>query len=570
MHSSVTRVRGGRAWLQALGAIFAVIVIAAGCGSSGNGGGSDQGAGAPDVTQESSGPVQMGGTVIYGLEAETSGFDPTFDRWAISGNMVAFAIFDPLAAYNAEGEWAPYLAQAFEPNATFDEWRIRVRPNIQFHNGEPLDGAAVAGALSGIKASALAGAALRVVDTISVDPADPMSVIVTTSQSWASFPATLTGQAGVVPAPAQQNLPQGDQKSSQPIGTGPFVYENWVPDNNFTANRNPNYWMKDEQGNAMPYLETVEFRPIPDVQTRSSSLLSNTINMLHTTNNVEIAALKAQAESGTIQAVEDRGENEETFIMLNSSAEPFDDVIARNAVAFATPYESYLNVFQIDPGLATDSAFGAESPFYFDSEFPVQDEERARQLVQEYETKYGRPLSFTLGTTPVPQNVQAAQLLQEAYNAVGMDVRVNAVEQGQYITDAVFGRYQANLWRQFGANDPDADYVWWHMDNIPDDPSGISLNIARFSNPELSEALDAARATPDVEERKRHYQTVQEIWARETPYIWLNTTTWLIAADNSIRDFWNNKLPNEQNVAAIEAIPFQSGSHRLTGTWMES
>ena len=45
------------------------------------------------------------------------------------------AIFDPLAAYNADGDWAPYLADSFTPNADFTEWTIKLRPDVTFQNG---------------------------------------------------------------------------------------------------------------------------------------------------------------------------------------------------------------------------------------------------------------------------------------------------------------------------------------------------------------------------------------------------------------------------------------------------
>jgi peptide/nickel transport system substrate-binding protein len=544
-------------------------LIAASCGggddddAAGNGDGQ---AGSPDVTQAATGEIQTGSKVIYGLEAETSGFDPTNDRWAIAGNMVAFAVYDPLSAYDSEGNIQPYLAESFEPNDDFTEWTIRLRPDIQFHNGQPLDADAVILAMQGIKDSALTGGAYRPIETIGAVPGDDLAVRVTVSQPWASFPTTLVGQAGVIPAPAQLEA-EGDAKARQPIGTGPFVLDTWVPDNRFVAKKNPDYWMRDEQGNAMPYLDEIEFRPITDVQTRTSSLQSGTINMLHTTDQIEINNLRSRAQAGAIQAIEDRGENEESFVMLNSSAPPFDNKLARNAVAYATNYEAYLQTFEIDPELATDSAFGKDSPYYVDDlDFPTYNPDRARELVEEYESTTGSPLAFTLATTPVPANLQRVQLLQQMYEEVGMDVDVTGTEQSQFIVDGVTGAYQANLWRQFGATDPDADYLWWHKSNVTDP---ISLNIARFENDELSDALDAARATPDVEERARQYEIVQRVWAAETPYIWLNSTTWLIAADNNIRDFTNNNLPDADNVASIESLPFQSGSHRLTGTWVE-
>ena len=82
-------------------------------------------------------------------------------------------------------------------------------------------------------------------------PGNDLAVSVTMKQPWASFPATLVGQAGVTVAPEQLNATD-DAKSRQPIGTGPFKYESWVPDNRFIAAKNPDYWMKDEQGRQLP------------------------------------------------------------------------------------------------------------------------------------------------------------------------------------------------------------------------------------------------------------------------------------------------------------------------------
>jgi peptide/nickel transport system substrate-binding protein len=549
-------------------AILSVLaVFAAACGSSGD----DEPEGAedttaPDVTVASGADVTPGGKIVYGLEAETSGWDPTTDRWAISGNMVAFAIYDPLSAYDADQQIQPYLAESFTPNEDFTSWVIKVRPNIKFHNGEDLDGAAVQLALDGIRASALAGGALRNVASTELVPDDPLAVQVNMTLPWASFPATLTGQAGVVPAPAQLNATD-DSKSRRPIGTGPFVYSDWVPDNRFVGSRNDSYWMTDPTGNALPYLDEVEFRPIVDVQTRASSLLTGDINMMQTSDTLTINDLREEAATGAIQAVEDRGENEETFVMFNTQAPPFDNVTARRAVAYATNYEAYRTTFEIDEDRAADSAFAKDSEYYSDPDFPTYDPAMATQLVQQYEEETGQPLEFELGTTPVPSNQQAATLLSENYNAVGMSVTVSAIEQGQFITDAVTGNYQANLWRQFGANDPDADYLWWHKSNVVD---GISLNIARFANDEVSAALDAARATPDPAVRAEQYKIVQDVWADQVPYVWLNTATWIIAAQNDVRNLGNVALPNPTtNVADIPSLPFQSGSHRMTMTWVE-
>jgi peptide/nickel transport system substrate-binding protein len=200
--------------------------------------------------------------------------------------------------------------------------------------------------MQGIQASQLTGGAFKVIDTISAVPGDDLAVLVTMKQPWASFPATLVGQAGVIVAPEQFNA-EGEAKSRVPIGTGPFEYDLWVPDSRFVASKNANYWMADPDGNALPYLDEVEFQPIPDTQTREASLAANDVSLLHTSSDQSINTLRASAQAGEIQAVEDRGENEETFVMLNASAPPFDNVLARQAVKYATDVDSYIATFQV-------------------------------------------------------------------------------------------------------------------------------------------------------------------------------------------------------------------------------
>jgi peptide/nickel transport system substrate-binding protein len=556
----------GRPWLRLVAVVAATLALAAACGSDGDDGdeGGSGGTTGADVTIAASGDPTPGGSVIYGLEAENSGYNALDDRWAIAGIMTAGTVYDPMSAYDADGNIQPYLAESFTPNDDFTSWTVKLRSGITFSNGQPLTGEAGANFLRGIAAAPLTGGALKNVDTVETDPSDPLAFIVDMKAPWASFPTVLVGQAGMIPAPEQLDAAlAGDKEkaSRNPIGTGPFILKEWIPDNRFVATKNPDYWRTDDAGNALPYLDEVEFRPIPDAQTRVASLEAGTITMMHTSSSKARTELQDLATADDIQLVEDRGENEETFVMLNTSAPPFDNVLARRAVAFATDPTSYFAVTEADPALATNSAFGKDSPYYFDSDFPGYDPAEAERLVQEYTAETGQPLAFDLGTTPVTENQQIVQLLAEQYNSVGMNVTVKGTEQGQFIVDAATGNYQANLWRQFGATDPDGDYLWWHKDNAT---GGITLNFARFANDELSAALDEARATPDQEVRKQAYQRVQEIWADQVPYVWLSTTVWAIGAANNIRNIANGSLPDGQ-----PSLPFQSGSHRLTQTWIE-
>ena len=174
-----------------------------------------QGVGATDFTIAPEGAPKSGGSVTYGLEAETDGFNPTINRFAISGHMVAQAVFDTLTALDSSGEPQPYLAESVTPNADSTVWTIKVRSGVTFHDGTPLTSAAVKASLDAYKASGLTGPALAPVSDIAI--VDDLTVAVTTSVPWAAFASALTGQVGYIVAPSMTDLrshragPRGDR-----------------------------------------------------------------------------------------------------------------------------------------------------------------------------------------------------------------------------------------------------------------------------------------------------------------------------------------------------------------------
>src|SRR5437588_541976 len=85
-----------------------------------------------------------GGSVVYGLEAETGGgWCPTTARLAISGIEVGAAIYDTLVVPNSKGKIVPYLAKSVEHDSTYQTWTITLRDGVKFHDGTPVDAGAV-------------------------------------------------------------------------------------------------------------------------------------------------------------------------------------------------------------------------------------------------------------------------------------------------------------------------------------------------------------------------------------------------------------------------------------------
>ena len=144
----------------------------------------------------------------------------------------------------ADGKAAPYLAESITPNDDFTEWTVTARAGVTFHDGTPFDGAAIVENITRAKTGALTGNLFRPIDSVAVDPADPMSVVISMNTSWAEFPFALMGQASYMASPAWLLASDADEalRRSQPVGTGPFMYEDYKPNEYFKMTKNPNYW----------------------------------------------------------------------------------------------------------------------------------------------------------------------------------------------------------------------------------------------------------------------------------------------------------------------------------------
>jgi ABC-type transport system substrate-binding protein len=367
----------------------------------------------------------------------------------------------------------------------------------------------------------------------------------------------LTGQAGVVVEPA--NLASGDVNGA-PIGTGPFTFTSWTPDAELVVARNESYWRE-----GLPYLDEVEFRVVPDAQTRAAGMQSGDYDMMYTASTENLVEFRQLASEGQYQVVEDQSEPEEVFVLLNTTRPPLDDPRIRQALAYATNQDQVIDVTGGSLYAPARGPYPEASPWYAETEYPTYDPEMARQLVDEYIAEHGELPPFTLTTTPVNENLRTIELLAQQWGEVGITVELNSVDQATLILNAVSGEFDANLWRQYNAPDPDLEWHWWHESNANGE-GGISLNFMQLRDDELSAALDQGRADPDPDVRREAYATVQQRQAAEVAQIWLYHTIAAVVADNDVRGITNGPLPDgEPSMPMGGAF---NGATRLTQTWI--
>lgn len=495
----------------------------------------------------------LGGSLNIGVEAEESGFDPTQAHFDSTGVMYARTVYDPLAFTLADGTIVPYLAESITPNSDYTEWTITVRPDVVFHDGTDCDGAALVFNMEKYLASSLVNFALTYVKDVSQSGARSMKV--TMNKPWVPFDAWLAGYIGgqiaYVFSPKAFN-DKSKPLNQYPVGTGPFVFDVWVPNSHFTAVKNKNYWRKDKWGNTFPYVDQVTFQPIPDVASRYDALQSGGIDLMHTDDASTILEIRAQANAGKLQNVEDDkitvGEPDMNFLMVNCSIAPTNDIRIRQAMAYAFNQKQYLEVIGRNVDQPTDGLFPPGNPYYDPSGtgYPTYDPGKATSLVNQWKSENGgqSPL-LQFSTTPTPTSITAADEVANYYTNVGFKVTQATVQQANFITDAVLGEFHVFAWRQFANVDPDLNYIFWSESSaIPHD--GIVTNFARNKDPQIQQACDTGRQSSDPATRKQAYQTVQNRLAVDLPYIWAARDVWSVCATNNTENFNNPTSPTGQ------------------------
>jgi peptide/nickel transport system substrate-binding protein len=151
-------------------------------------------------------------------------------------------------------------------------------------------------------------------------------------------------------------------------------------------------------------------------------------------------------------------------------------------------------------------------------------------------------VSFQLVSTDAPSAIRAAQFMEQQFKTVGFQVTLGVVQQNDLINNALAGSFQAYEWRQFGAVNPDLNYIFWSNTTIYSDT--LSINMARNNDPIIEAALQTGRTSLSAKARAQAYQKVNERLAIDLPYIWNDRAVWAVVSKPSVQNWNNPKTPS--------------------------
>ncbi|MEZ5279785.1 MAG: ABC transporter substrate-binding protein [Acidimicrobiales bacterium] len=505
--------------------------------------------------------IEYGGVVTLGLEAEATGLRPWEDSCSPPCYNMFIAFFDKLFEINSDFQPSPWLATGATPNEDFTQWVVTLREGVKFHNGVDFNAQTVADMFTIQQAGAASAGAIAASGLAGVEATGDYEVTYTLNSPNSAFLAFLTrAPLGMVFEPAAAAA-DPDGFADAPVGTGPFVIASRDVDNETVGVRNADYWLSDDDGNQLPYLDEMRFRPIPDEGTRLSSILSGTINAMQTLRQGTIRDARDAADGLTLY--EFQGNNTGGG-MFNTLVPPYDDTRVRVGLTMMNNQDAVIDALGgTGISLPATQWFSPDSPWYSQAAADAWiqfDPAGGAALLQEYIDDPARSdglapgsnLVVELSCPPDPTLIAAMQVIEQVWSASGLvDVTLTQFDQATHINNALgrengfVGIHQAHCWRWSSDDDPSLPLNSEFAAPTPEIAAAASealgatvpFSPTAFSNywdPEMFGWLVAAIQTDDFETRKGLYEQVMIRLAEQAPVWYSGHTATLIATTDDM------------------------------------
>lgn len=553
--------RKNRRSLAAAAVLLALSMVLAACGPkqpappSSSGGEQQQQGGTQTETPSTQTPApsgpKVGGELNLRLSQDPDNLNPILSSSAY-GSMIYGLVYSSL--FDFDLDWSPKgdLAEWWE---TLDEgltFRVKLREGVLFHNGEELTSEDVVFTMKAIKhpdyTGPRAASLASVEDIVAVDK---YTVDFKLTEPFA--PIFTNINYGILQAKLFEGTEIGDMENHEvtwnPIGTGPYIFKEYVRGQYALLERNPNWFRSEEEGGA-PFIQTIRMKVIPDDQTALAALENGELDV-ETPPPSEVKRLLTEYEGRLIPVQYER--NGWGYMLLNTQRAPLDDVRVRQALTHALNRQAIVDVALDGEAVVPPGPLPPVSWAYKEDLKTLDyDPARAEQLLQEAGwtkgadgiwEKNGEKLELDFYATAGSSLIEAlATMARQDWEKVGIKVNVqlmdfNAMNEtrlqpGEY--DIAFQAFNLGL-------DPDSLYAIFHGSLAKPNAAGLvtSFNRMRYDNPEVNALLEEGRRESDPEKRKEIYGRAQQLIVNDAPVI--------LMYSNLYTDFHTPRVKNVVN-----------------------
>jgi peptide/nickel transport system substrate-binding protein len=477
----------------ALPSASALLAACSGGGSGGGGGGPSGGSG---------GSPTPGGHLIVARTTDSLTMDKTamFDNESI---WIATNLYEMLYEAGPDGKTlVPWLATGYELSSDKLTWTFHLRQGVKFHNGQPLTADDVVFSLDEARGKDSAwGFIYTAVKDVSAP--DGQTVVIQTGFPWAPLLAdvALFG-GGVVPKDYA-----GESKKDfyqHPVGTGPFMWDQWSKGSELRLKKNTSYWQEGK-----PYLDAISWNNVPDDNTRILQVKGGQAHIDEFPPWSAIDSLKST--QGVVVKLFPSSRTD--FLSFNQKRKPFQDVHVRRAIAYALDREAMVKAVLFGNGQVANS-FLTPALFGYDANVkgPEYNVETAKQELAQSTVPGGFETTLQVGTGVVTEN-SLAQIIQQELDAIGIKVTLKSVDPNAEFTNIQnFDYDMCFLYDTTDIIDPD------ELVNFSVAPSGGTHAFwTNYQEPKVDEWTKQAEQEFEPSKREALYTQIQEQVAQDVP-----------------------------------------------------
>ncbi|MEX2542126.1 MAG: ABC transporter substrate-binding protein [Trueperaceae bacterium] len=459
------------------------------------------------------------GTLDIAVDQSPVGLDPHVAT-AFATFAIIDQVYEDLVELNADLQLEPALAESWEVSDDGLAYTFQLRSGVKFHNGRELTADDVVYSFDRVMAEDTGSPfASRFSQVESAEATGDLTVVFHMNAPFAPFLSNLTDLA-IVP---REVVEEHGNLQQVAVGTGPFVFDEWVPDTSVLLTANPDYYRDGEPG-----VQALLFHIVPEATARAAGLRSGTYDFLP---DVDAITAQTLARSPTVEMLQ-TDDLAYALLGLNLERGPLGDPRVRRAINMATDRGEVVDAVYFGDAVAA----GPLSPALKDWAVPVEefacydtDPDAARDLLAE--AGYGDGFQMEILTfSRIKAITDMAQVLQAQYADVGIDASINIEEFGTFVQDWSNSNFDSFASRNGGTVDPDG-YLFRTFH------SGGSTNVFNYDNPEVDELLERGQVTVDQAERQEIYREVQQILACEGPIVHVAYATLFSAMRDNVEGF---------------------------------
>jgi peptide/nickel transport system substrate-binding protein len=479
---------------------------------------------------QSSGP-RLGGTLRAGMQTDPVGLDPHLTTATATRNMME-NIYDTVVMIDSSGRIVPGLAESWRTSPDGLTWTFAIRRNAKFHNGRPMTAEDIVYSLNRIRdprtRSPRAGDFAEVEN---VAAPDASTVTIRLKRPFSPLLAKLAFSTNVV-VPREVVERDGDLNQT-PVGTGPFRFVSYTPQQRLVIVRSGDFWGTDETGRRLPYLDRIEFVFIPDPVARVTALRTGAVDWIEYVPNSEVQALRGDRN---VEVVGGPAANFRS-IYINNAIAPFNNVRVRQAMAWSVNRKEIVDTALFGVGGIVATGTVIPPGHYYALSRNVYDKvdiDRAKRLLAEA----GHPNGFEaeLYVTSTYDFLRTpAEVLQAQLARAGIRLRIVAADWSVYLPTVFQKRYSLTLLGTSGQTDPD-DYLYNNF------KTGDNRNFLNYSDAQFDKLVEEGRLVAGDAGRKRVYDQAQLRLQETVPMVFLFHSTQFEAQRRHVRGYehWPN------------------------------